>query len=183
MSLHRILQLTRDCEAIQIPSGESVNLTKGTELTLTQSLGGSFTVTSEQGHVLRIGGENADALGLDPMIEQEIDSPGQTREDIEKLVWNQLRTCFDPEIPVNIVDLGLVYQCAVQPLDSGGYGVEVRFTLTAAGCGMGPTLRDDIAAKLTKISGVSRVAVEIVFDPPWHPGLMTEATRLELGMI
>lgn len=180
-----MITLSRDCEAILIPSGDKDILPAGTAVRVVQTLGGSYTVTTASGHMLRIAGKDADALG------EEIASTPQGGEpvaagghvDVEKMLWDQLRTCFDPEIPVNIVDLGLVYVCAVTPSPDGGNTAEVKFTLTAAGCGMGDILKADVEAKLLGVPGIEEVDVEVVFDPPWNPGRMSEAAKLQLGMM
>ncbi len=184
MKLHEPIHLKRDCEGIQVPSGTKTTLPAGAEVVITQSLGDTYTVTTEFGTMVRISGKDADALGLDaakgPQTQGE--AP-RTKEEIEKLVWDQLRTCYDPEIPVNIVDLGLIYQCSVVERAEGGFEVEVKLTLTAPGCGMGGVLAADAQSKIESLSGVRRVDVEVVFEPQWNPSMMTEAARLELGMM
>src|SRR2546430_1550340 len=129
--------LTRDCEAIQIPSGNKITLPAGTTVFITQSLGGSYTVATEVG-LARVTAENVDALGIENEAEGERAAAGGPVD--EKMIWNQLKTCYDPEIPVNIVDLGLIYDCKVTPRENTGAKVDVKMTLTAPGCGMGPTL-------------------------------------------
>jgi probable FeS assembly SUF system protein SufT len=178
-----LITLQRDCEAIQIPSGEKMTLPAGTQVQITQSLGGSYTVTTNIGYMVRIAGKDADALGLAPAGEQASASSTGGEEDTEKLVWEQLKTCFDPEIPVNIVDLGLVYECAVTPLSGGGTKATVKFTLTAPGCGMGDILRRDIEAKLLGIVGVKEAEVEVVLDPPWDMSRMSDEAKLQLGLL
>ncbi|MGH7859478.1 MAG: putative Fe-S cluster assembly protein SufT [Candidatus Binatia bacterium] len=174
--------LRRDVEAVQIPSGFAMILEKDTEVRITQSLGGSHTVMTPQG-LARIAGADADALGLEaPSVAEASSAGGETAEEVEKAVWDQLRTCFDPEIPVNIVDLGLVYSCLVTPVPDG-YRVEVKFTLTAPGCGMGDWLRQDMQTKIEGLPGVKETDVEVVFEPPWNQTMMSEAARLELGML
>ena len=147
---------------------------------ITQALGGSFTVYVD-GSLFRISGADADALGKDPPPALELPE-GASDEDVEKLVWQQLRTCFDPEIPINIVELGLVYSCEVDRLDDGRRKVKVDMTLTAPGCGMGEILVDDVRTKLEMIPTVAEADVELVFDPPWNHSMMSEAARLETGM-
>lgn len=183
--------LTRDVEAIRIPSGEKGTLREGTEVTITQTMGGTFTVQFIGG-LARIEGSDADALGK----EAADAAPGRhkagsgsaepvSQDVMEKSVWDQLKTCFDPEIPVNIVDLGLVYDCNVDPIgdNSGEYKVEVNMTLTAPGCGMGPVIQQDAFTKIMELDGVQEANVEIVWDPPWNQGMMTEAARLQLGLM
>lgn len=178
-----LISLVRDVEAVQIPSGAPLMLQRGTQVRITQALGGSYTVLTPWG-LARIDGKDADALGLEPVTPGAGGSAAQptTAEEVEKAVWDQLRTCYDPEIPVNIVDLGLVYSCAVQTLPDGGYRMEVRFTLTAPGCGMGDWLAQDIRRKIESIPGVKEADVQVVFDPPWHHDMMSEAAKLELGV-
>jgi probable FeS assembly SUF system protein SufT len=177
--------LQRDCDAVQIPNGYSMTLPAGTEVTIMQSLGGAFTVTTDYGYMARIAGNDADALGLEapPALAGESTGAPEGPADAEKLVWEQLRTCYDPEIPVNIVELGLVYSCTVTPLETGGSRVEVKFTLTAPGCGMGEWLKQDVQSKIAAVPGVEEVDVEVVFDPPWNQSMMSEAAKLELGMM
>jgi probable FeS assembly SUF system protein SufT len=177
------ITLTRDCEAVQIPSGFATTLPAGTEVRITQSLGGAYTVTTDYGNMVRIAGKDADALGLTPEVSATASEAPATPEDVEKLVWDQLRTCYDPEIPVNIVELGLVYSCVVKPTVGGDNEVEVKFTLTAPGCGMGEYLKQDVQSKVAALPGVGGVDVEVVFDPPWNQSMMSEAAKLELGML
>lgn len=185
MKTNEPIILSRDCEAIQIPSGENIMLPAGSQVTVTQSLGGSYTVTTDQGYLVSISGKDADTIGEEVATASQAGG-GSTAEgpaDLEKSVWDQLKTCFDPEIPVNIVDLGLVYHCQVTPLPEGGNKVDVKFTLTAQGCGMGGVLKADMQSKILSLSGVKDVDVEVVFDPPWDPSMMSDAAKLQLGMI
>jgi len=175
------VRFERDCEAILIPAGDHVTLPAGSVGYITQSLGGSWTVFVE-GNLFRIAGKDGDAIGKEPP-EQLILPEGADNQVIEQLVWQQLRTCFDPEIPVNIVDLGLVYEADVLPADDGQRRVEVKMTLTAPGCGMGDILIDDVRSKLELIPTVVDADVELVFDPPWNYTMMSEAARLETGMM
>lgn len=177
------ITLRRDCEAAQVPSGQKVVLPKGTQVRVTQSLGGTYTVLTHNGHLVRIAGKDADALGEETATQAEVRTTVEGPADLEELVWNQLRTCFDPEIPVNIVDLGLVYHCQATPLPQGGNKVEVKFTLTAPGCGMGTVLKADMESKILGLPDVEDVDVEVVFDPPWNQTMMSEAAKLELGML
>ena len=175
------VRFERDCAAVLVPAGDEVTLPAGTVGYITQSLGGSWTVFVE-GNLMRIAGKDGDAIGKEPPA--PIDLPeGASDEDVEALVWSQLRTCFDPEIPVNIVELGLVYSADVRPRDGGGRMVEVRMTLTAPGCGMGEVLVDDVRSKLEMIPTVAEADVELVFDPPWGRAMMSELARLETGML
>ena len=171
---------TREIEAREIPSGTKLTIPEGTPLAITQSLGGSYTVMTPYGSMARVDGKDADAIGQEAVAEQEAAAGGKTTEE---LAWDQLRTCYDPEIPVNIVDLGLVYQCGATPLPDGGSKVEVRFTLTAPGCGMGDVLREDIKGKLLSLPDVKEADVQVLFDPPWNMSMMSEAAKLQLGLM
>jgi probable FeS assembly SUF system protein SufT len=173
--------LIRDVKAIIIPAGESITLREGTEGFITQALGGSFTIYVE-GNLFRISGGDADALGKDPVPPPAVPD-NATDEDIEAVIWDQLGTCYDPEIPVDIVNLGLVYRCKVTPLGNGQRSVSVDMTLTAPGCGMGDVLVQDAREKIAVIPTVSDVTVELVFDPPWNVGMMSEEARLQTGMM
>lgn len=185
MAIHELIALSRDCEAIMIPSGERAMLPAGTEVRVIQTLGGSYTVTTPWGDMLRIAGQDADAIGeeIAPELEAGASAAADGPVDVEGLVWDQLRTCFDPEIPVNIVDLGLVYVCRVTPLPEGGNKAEVTFTLTAPGCGMGDVLKADVQAKVVSLPAIEVVEVEVVVEPPWDPSRMSEAAKLQLGMM
>ncbi|MCS6862501.1 MAG: putative Fe-S cluster assembly protein SufT [Abditibacteriales bacterium] len=181
--IHEKVTLTRDCEAIEIPSGHKTTLPAGTEVTITQSLGDSFTVVTERGYMARIDAEDADALGKEvPQVSAQ-GAAAQVNKPLEELVWEALRTCYDPEIPVNIVDLGLVYGCEVTPLPEGGHRVAVTMTLTAPGCGMGDVLKADAERKIARLPGVKEVHVELVIDPPWSPERMSEVAKLQLGLL
>ena len=185
MSSHESITLSRDCEGIQIPSGAKMVLPAGTMVMITQSLGDTYTVTTDHGYMVRISGKDADAMGLERAAAAAVEATEapQGAGDLEKLVWEQLRTCYDPEIPVNIVDLGLIYECTVTALEGGGHRAEVKLTLTAPGCGMGGVLAADAQSKIGGIAGIREANVEVVFEPPWNPGMMSEAARLELGMM
>lgn len=176
------VQLDRDCPAVLVPQGDRVTLPAGTMGYITQSLGGSFTVFVE-GSLFRIAGEDADALGKSPPPPITLDE-GAGDDVVEQRVWQQLRTCFDPEIPINIVDLGLVYEATVEhvPDTPGQRRVRVRMTLTAPGCGMGDILVSDVQDKLLAIPTVADADVELVFEPPWTRAMMSDAARLETGM-
>ena len=175
------VSFSRDCAAVLVPQGEKVTLPAGSVGYITQALGGSFTVFLE-GNLFRIAGEDADAIGKE---QPEALAVGENAGDdeIEKLVWSQLRTCFDPEIPVNIVELGLVYSVELLRAEDGERKVEVRMTLTAPACGMGDILVDDVRSKLERVPTVTEADVELVFDPPWNQTMMSEAARLETGMM
>jgi probable FeS assembly SUF system protein SufT len=176
--------LTRDTEAAEIPYGGKVQLTAGTVVTITQALGGSYTVLTPNGYMVRIAGKDADALGEEFAAEAAkhaaTNADGKT---VEQMAWEQLRTCYDPEIPVNIVDLGLVYECAVAPTAENENKVAVKFTLTAPGCGMGDYLREDIKGKLLTIPGVKEAEVQVVLEPVWNQSMMSDAARLQLGLM
>lgn len=176
------VRFERDCSAVMVPQGEVVTLPAGSIGYITQALGGSYTVFVE-GNLFRVAGRDADAIGKEPPAEIELPQ-GASDSDVETLVWKQLRTCFDPEIPINVVDLGLVYEADVvpHPDQPGQRRVDVRMTLTAPGCGMGDVLVDDVRSKLELIPTVAEADVELVFDPPWTRAMMSEAARLETGM-
>jgi len=175
------VNMTRDVSAVIIPAGEVVTLREGTEGFITQALGGSFTVYVE-GNLFRISGTDADALGKEPVPPPAIPDDA-TNEDIESVIWEQLKTCYDPEIPVDIVNLGLIYRCEVTSLGNGQRSVSVDMTLTAAGCGMGDVLVQDAREKIAIIPTVSDVIVDLVFDPPWNVGMMTDEARLQTGLM
>jgi probable FeS assembly SUF system protein SufT len=174
------VRFERDCDAVLVPQGEAVTLPAGSIGYITQALGGSWTVFVE-GNLMRIAGKDADAIGKEPPAAIELPE-GASDDEVEKLVWTQLRTCFDPEIPINVVDLGLVYEATVARNDDGQRRVEVRMTLTAPGCGMGDILVDDVRSKIELIPTVAEADVELVFDPPWNRNMMSEVARLETGM-
>jgi probable FeS assembly SUF system protein SufT len=176
------ITLLRDCEAVLIPEGSAITLTEGTAVYVTQALGGSVTV-NVNGNLARIPPHNVDAIGLE-VETASADAAAISGDGTvdESLLWDQLRTCYDPEIPINIVELGLIYRCEVHPLDGGGNLVDIDMTLTAPGCGMGPFLVDDVEQKLAQVPNVSEVKVELVFDPIWNPEMMSEAARLQTGL-
>jgi len=176
------ITLTRDVEAAIIPIGEKVTLQQGEQARIAQSLGGSYTVVVN-GNMFRIEGKDADALGLEAAAKPVSTGEPVPQEKLEKEIWNQLRSCYDPEIPVNIVDLGLIYDCHLSPLNPGSFKADVKMTLTAPGCGMGPMLAQDVQNKLLSLEGVDDVSVELVWDPPWNQGMMTEAAKLQLGLL
>ena len=173
--------LTRDVEVVAIPYGDRITLVAGTSVFVTQALGGSYTVMTDHGYLVRIDGKDADAIGEQPTL--PLTQEAASGKTTEQLAWDQLRTCYDPEIPVNIVDLGLVYKCEAEPLDGGGERVKVEFTLTAPGCGMGDFLRMDVQQKLLAIPGVAEAQVDVVLDPPWDQSMMSDMARLQLGLM
>lgn len=174
----RRVTLARDCQATRIPSGEPAVLRAGTGVEITQSLGGQFTVTTDQGGLFRIAEKDADALGEQRAAPAAAPAAGPFEEE---RVWEELRTVFDPEIPVNLVDLGLIYACRSVPLPDGSYRVEIEMSMTAPGCGMGDVLKEDVRRKIRALPGVREVSVEVVWEPPWDPGRMSDAARLQLG--
>jgi probable FeS assembly SUF system protein SufT len=175
-----IIILRRDCEAFLIPSGARIYLQRGTEVTITQSLGGSYTA-SVYGNLVRIDGKDADAIGK---VSNSLNFAALGEDaTLEDMVWSQLKTCFDPEIPVNIVDLGLIYDCQIVAMENQKHRVVIKMTLTAPGCGMGPVLAQDVKQKLLMIPGIVEADVEIVFDPPWDQSRMSDAAKLHLGIL
>ena len=173
--------LTRDVLAAAIPYGDKIPLTAGTTVFITQSLGGSYTVMTDRGYMVRIEGQDADAIGEEvKAAPTEADVAGRP---LQELAWDQLKTCYDPEIPVNIVDLGLVYKCETAALPEGGEKVTVHFTLTAPGCGMGDYLKRDVEVKVQSVPGVKEADVEVVFEPVWDQSRMSDAARLQLGLM
>lgn len=183
MQENKPVTLERDCDAVLIPVGTPITLPEGSVVLITQALGGSYTV-NVNGNLARIDAKNADALGFeiennDENITKEITGDGSVDED---LIWDQLRTCYDPEIPINIVELGLIYECNITPLGAEGNQVDIIMTLTAAGCGMGEFLAEDVRMKVLTVPNVTRVNVEVTFEPPWSQEMMSEAARLETGM-
>ena len=181
MHEHQTITLKRDCEAVLIPSGTPLLLPRGTEVVITQALGGSYTV-NVNGNPARIAPMDADALGFtidQPQMNLQAKADGKVDEE---LVWEQLRTCYDPEIPINIVDLGLIYHCGITPLPGGGNKVDIVMTLTAPGCGMGQFLVEDVRGKIATVPNVTEINVELTFDPPWNQDMMSETARLETGL-
>jgi len=177
------VQFTRNCEVVQIPAGHRLTLPSGTEAVITQSLGGTFTLQIPKlGALVRLSGRDGDAIGLEAQMPSPPTGPSADAGDLERQVWETLRTCYDPEIPVNIVDLGLVYDLRISPQPSGRSAVDVKMTLTAPGCGMGTTIAADAEQKLKGLSGVEAASVEIVWDPPWSPQMISEEGRGKLGI-
>jgi probable FeS assembly SUF system protein SufT len=173
-----VVTLKRDCAVVRIPAGTTDTLTAGMEVHIAQTLGGSYTVQAPGG-LYRIAPQDADALGFEVTKPTATAASGPVNED---LVWQTLRTCFDPEIPVNIVDLGLVYDMQLSPVPSGGSRVDVKMTLTAPGCGMGPAIAGDAQVKLLNLEGVEDATVEVVWDPPWHHSMITPEGKRILGL-
>ena len=173
--------LSRDVNIVTIPDGEAGVLQKAATVTIHQALGNNYTVITEYGHMVRIAGADADALGLEPhqlhTLVQETDS-----QAVEKNCWEVMKTVYDPEIPVNIVDLGLVYRCEATTNPHGGNDVRIEMTLTAPGCGMGPVIQGDVEKSVRALPGVSSVSVEVVLDPPWSREMMSEVAQVQLGL-
>jgi probable FeS assembly SUF system protein SufT len=175
------VRFERTCKAILVPAGDHVELPAGSVGYITQALGGSYTVYVE-GNLFRISNEDSDAIGKDP-IAPPVLPDNASDEDVERLVWSQLKTCFDPEIPVNIVDLGLVYEVLLSPTSDGGRRVDIKLTLTAPGCGMGETLVGDVNRVVAQVPTITDSDVELTFDPPWTREMMSEVAKLETGML
>lgn len=177
------ITLSRDCDATIIPYGQKITLKAGQEVRITQALGGSYTLLI-QGNLVRLEGKDADAIGKEPVTQEPVSEDQDEDVEVdEQRVWEVMKTCYDPEIPVNIVDLGLIYSCELSPLDKGGTRVEVKMTLTAPGCGMGGPLADEVKSKIMEVPGVKEVDVELVWDPPWNQSMISEAAKLQLGMM
>jgi probable FeS assembly SUF system protein SufT len=185
MSTEKPIILRRDCRAVMIPSGEAVSLSAGSAVWLTQALGGGFTVMTDHGYSVRIDGQDGDALGLegDAAFQAGVATGVVTNGSIEDRVWQQLRSCFDPEIPVNIVELGLIYDCRIDTLADDRYRVVVRFTLTSPGCGMGQFLKEDMRKKLLSIAGVYEADVELVWEPAWNQSMISPSAKQQLGIV
>jgi probable FeS assembly SUF system protein SufT len=182
--MHEEITLSREVEAIQIPSGDVISLPAGIKVMITQALGGTYTVATPHG-LARIKAENADALGIDLAAEKNKQSAAHealAAGDLEGAVWAQLKLVYDPEIPVNIVDLGLVYDCRIEK-DGEDADVEVKMTLTAPGCGMGPTIAADAQSKILLLDGIRNARVDIVWDPVWNQDMISEEGKMKLGMI
>lgn len=190
MENHKIINLSRDVDAYIVPVGDKVTLAKGVPAYITQSLGGSHTIVV-QGNMYRIESQDADALGIEPeKTPADIAKQAATIEELNEQILKQLKTVYDPEIPVNLADLGLIYSREVTKLydketfkPNGNWKIDVKMTLTAPGCGMGPMLQDDVKNKLLCIKGVDEVDVQLVWDPPWGSDMMSDAAKLELGMM
>ncbi len=180
-SKHEVrVALKRDCEATLIPSGDKLTLAQGDGVVVTQALGGSFTVRTERGYLVRVAALDADALGLEGASEEA--APVEAGPFSLEKVIEKLKTVFDPEIPVNVVDLGLIYVCEAHPLVDGGHRVEIKMSMTAPGCGMGDVLKADACRKVQGVAGVTEVDIEIVWEPAWDQSRMSEAAKLQLGL-
>ena len=184
MHTREIVTMQRDCAGILIPYGEKITLKKGEEVIITQALGGSYTVMV-LGSLARIDGKDADALGKEVAGTESNESElASTEKPDEGLIWDQMRKCFDPEIPVNIVDLGLIYDLAIAPLEGGaGHRVDIKMTLTAPGCGMGGSIAEDVKQGVMTVPGVMEANVELVWEPTWNQSMMSDAAQLQLGMM
>lgn len=179
MSTEKPLTLTRECTAIMIPSGEEISLPSGSKVWLTQSVGSGYSVMTDHGYTVRVNGLDGDALGLPTLDDTK---PAVAGGSVEDQVWHQLRSCFDPEIPVNIVELGLVYDCRVDALPGGGHKAVVHFTLTAQGCGMGQFIKEDIRKKLLALPEIREAEVQLVWDPPWNQSMIAVSAKQQLGI-
>ena len=180
------VEVLRDVESILIPDGVLTTISQGEKVFIQQVLGGMFTVQTDKGYLMRIDGKDADALGQPvPTERRRISEEEVELKGIKLCIEEQLKTCYDPEIPVNIYDLGLIYDCQIAPADNRGllFLVRIEMTLTAPGCGMGEILKSDVEKKLRDIPGVQDVVVDLVFDPPWDSNLMSEAAKLSLGFL
>lgn len=182
MATSEPIKLSRECPVLEIPSGVSSRLPAGTVVRIMQSLGGSYTIASQMGGMYRVDAKDADALGLSVSAAPEITAPASHGGFSEESVWKQLKTIYDPEIPVNIVDLGLIYSCVSTRLGDDGYRIDVKMAMTAPGCGMANVLKAEVESKLAQIAEVRDVRVEIVFDPPWSQSRMSDAAKLQLGL-
>ena len=185
MPQQEAIQLERTVEAIQIPYGQKITLPQGTYVMLMQVLGGSFTCQTDMGLLVRIEGKDHRALGQPEPVgaaSDGVEGPGDLQTTVKR-VWDQLKTCYDPEIPVNIVELGLVYECKVEPHPEGGFKALAKMTVTAPGCGMGGVLTEDARVKILAIPGIKEAHVELVWEPPWDQSRMSEAAKLQLGMM
>jgi probable FeS assembly SUF system protein SufT len=181
MAEREVVILSRDVNIVTIPDGHQGSLTKGQEVTIHQSLGNNYTVLTDYGHLVRIAADDADALGKQTQLLHTLVEETDART-VEKNCWEVMKTVYDPEIPVNIVDLGLVYQCQVTANSTGGNDVHVQMTLTAPGCGMGPVIQADVEKSIRALPGVNSVNIEIVLDPPWSRDMISEVAQVQLGL-
>ena len=179
MQTSELINLNRECQAIGIPSGVRELLPQGATVRIMQSLGSGYTVVDNRGYMLRIDARDADAMGL--AAEARAASAVVEGSFKEDMVWDQLKTVYDPEIPVNIVDLGMIYACTIADIETGGKKIDIEMSMTAPGCGMGNVLKADVESKLARLPEIKEVRVEVVFDPPWNPSRMSEAAKLKLG--
>ena len=175
------IRMLRECDATLIPSGEGIKLIKGTAVRITQALGGDYTLYVS-GNLVKLSGKDADAIGKTSLPNKKIKKNANGMKFSEEMVWEQLKTCYDPEIPVNIVDLGLVYDLMIDGADEEGHTLHIKMTLTAPGCGMGPSIAQDVENKVMSLPNVNHVLVEIVWEPLWNKEMMTEDAKLKLGM-
>jgi len=185
MEKYQEVILKRNCKAVRIPSGETMDLPEGMSVVITQSLGGSYTLAVDVG-LARVDGADADALGIEPETPEQSNlatHPQLSQTECEQAIWDALKTCFDPEIPVNVDDLGLIYDCAISESKDGLRSVEVQMTLTAPGCGMGPTIAADVQRKIMAIASVAEANVNLVWDPPWNQDMISEVGKMKLGLI
>jgi probable FeS assembly SUF system protein SufT len=180
MSATGLITLGRACEVIEIPSGIRSILPAGTVVRIMQSLGSGYTVATDRGYMYRVDAKDTDALGFSNTATAQAPAVQEGTFN-DQMVWDQLKTVYDPEIPVNIVELGLVYSCVITPLEQGANRVHIKMSMTAPGCGMGNVLKADVEGKLSRLPSIKEVHVEVVFDPQWHPGLMSDAAKLQLG--
>jgi probable FeS assembly SUF system protein SufT len=178
---HDPVVIQREVDAVMVPSGHAIKLQPGLAGFISQALGGSFTLYIE-GNLYRLAGSDADAIGKEPIVVPQL-PPNATEEDVKQLAWKQMSTCYDPEIPINIVDLGLIYECTVKANDDGTRSIDVKMTLTAPGCGMGDVLVTDVKDKLEQIPTIRETKVDLVFDPPWSREMMSPAAQLQTGMM
>ena len=179
------VKFTRDVEVIQVPNGDKMVVHEGDSGLITQSLGDTYTIITNNGFMVRLAHKDADAIGKEEEAARAREKAAvevASREEMEEAVWEQLRSCYDPEIPVNIADLGLIYRCDVAELN-GGYDVDIDMTLTAPGCGMGDVLAAEVQDKLLQLPQVKQATVNIVFDPPWDYHMIPDAAKLQLGMM
>ena len=176
---NKIITISRNCDATMIPAGEKIVLIEGTHVRITQSLGGNFTVLVN-GNLVKVLGQDADALGLEEVIKKELKVPARLANEAD--IWDAMKQCFDPEIPVNIVDLGLIYDLKISGKKSE-QNIHIKMTLTAPGCGMGPSIAQDVENKVTSLNGINNVDVELVWDPQWERDMMSEDAKLQLGML
>ena len=172
------IRLLRDVDANMVPSGDEVKLLAGNLVRITQALGGNYTILIN-GNMVQISAANADALGFE--IEEKSGESDAPKGSHEHQIWDQLKTCYDPEIPINIVELGLIYGLDISNMDEGK-SVNIKMTLTAPGCGMGPMIAGEVERKVQAIEGVEKVLVDLVWEPQWNRDMMSEAAQLELGM-
>jgi probable FeS assembly SUF system protein SufT len=183
MTVNEPIRLSRNVKAYLVPSGEKITLLKGELATITQDLGGSYTLYIN-GNMVKLDGADADALGFDPIPEIIPPHPKYSTGIVdEQQIWEQLKTCYDPEIPINIVDLGLIYDCSFKKIEGRGVRVEIKMTLTAPGCGMGGIIAEEVERKTKALPGISDVIVELVWEPLWNRDMMSEAAQLQLGLM